>query len=100
MNWLIIIILLILLFLLIYTLSVKQQQQQHEEEQENNVLQRCADIGGFGNVISDYCDKFYMCAGGLAIQLYCYSGFAYDYITGQCAHADTVDCQGRPFLRL
>ncbi|AAQ91756.1 unknown [Choristoneura fumiferana DEF multiple nucleopolyhedrovirus] len=99
MNWLIIIIFVILLILLIYTLSVKQQQQ-HKKEQENNVLQRCADLGGFGNVISDYCDKFYMCAGGLAIPLYCNSGFAYDYTTGQCAHADTVDCQGRPFLRL
>ncbi|ALR71588.1 hypothetical protein AGNV_052 [Anticarsia gemmatalis multiple nucleopolyhedrovirus] len=97
MNWLIVIIFIILLIMIIYTLRAKQE---HEEKQKNNVLQRCADIGGFGNVHSDYCDKFYMCVSGLAIPLYCSSGFAYDYTTGQCANANTVDCQGRPFLRL
>ena len=82
-----------------YILSIKQQQQ-HEEEKEDNVLQRCADAGGFGNIISNYCDKFYMCASGFAIPLYCSAGFAFDYTTRQCERADTVDCQGRPFLSL
>ncbi|AJD09206.1 hypothetical protein [Condylorrhiza vestigialis mutiple nucleopolyhedrovirus] len=102
MNWLIIIIFIILLFLFIYILNIKQQQQPppHRKRKKDIVLQRCADAGGFGNVISNYCNKFYMCAGNFVIPLYCGAGFAFNHITRQCEPPDTVDCQGRPFLSL
>nr|QDE14885.1 ac150 [Lymantria dispar multiple nucleopolyhedrovirus] len=64
---------------------------------QDDPMQRCAELGGFGNVPSSYCNKFYMCAGQQFIPLYCSAGFAFDTTTGRCEDAATVDCQGRPF---
>ncbi|AKR14123.1 chitin binding peritrophin like protein [Dasychira pudibunda nucleopolyhedrovirus] len=65
---------------------------------EDDVLQRCKDNGGFGNVSSAYCNKFYMCFSDQYVPAYCTAGFAFDEATGHCANAATVDCQGRPLL--
>ncbi|UOQ18807.1 ChtB2 [Olene mendosa nucleopolyhedrovirus] len=90
----------VLTFLIVIILAVGLMlwlALKKDDIEEDDPLQRCADIGGFGNVSSSYCNKFYMCVGQQFVPLYCSAGFAFDVTTGRCENAAVVDCQGRPF---
>ncbi|CAH2056510.1 unnamed protein product, partial [Iphiclides podalirius] len=49
--------------------------------------------GVFGNVPHpEKCDSFYMCAGGIAIPLYCSNGFEFDPALGNCVLISDDGC--------